>query len=618
MGVMGFDLHDLPSRDNMYLRDAIDGEIKDADLEKRQVLVTFPHDTVDTFKTTFDKDAFKESFAKRMPLMCWQHDLRDPIGHALTAQVMPRSNEIVGQFSDFDAVPNSKRAFSQIDDGTITDFSFGFRQPKYEPHPRHRGVRNIRSALMMEFSPVSVGSIPGAVATGLREEEFMSEHSAAEIAALVTAGVIEADEGKRMLAELDGWRDHITIISPEMKRINELEAQLAGVRNPAADAESNAPTIESLQAENAALEEALAQVGTRSIIPVPDSINADAVLAALPEEWQIALDGAAIAIGPAGTEFFREDPDEVNESAGMIAEAIEAALTSAGDWIKDVDTRSLPEEVQQALLLVDAAQTSSTAMLDVLGLEGRATKSKSFEPASDKGSENMAPTEVKCELCDGNGETEDGKTCPQCGGSGVEAVTRSKDGVADGVPNSAPKGSTKCAECKGTGKVMKTDGKTGGKCPACKGKGWQTPEDADDVMNRANPDGWSTKPWSEFKQADYTPEQWKRACLIVRGDGSTKDMCSLPVREPYGTYNVNGIEAAAARINQVRGDGDGDNDVADAADSLAHLYRQMGKDVPPEVAKLTQREDNRAEEVDAEALRQELLVKLDKRVLPKV
>ena len=224
------DLSSLPTRDGMYLRDAVGGEIKDVDDNNHTVVAVFPHDTVDTFKTTFDKDAFRDSFNTRRPLMCWQHDLRDPIGHSVSAQVLPNHNEIVGQFDDFDAVPNAKRAFHQIQSGTITDFSFGFRQPKYEPHPRHRGVRNIRSAVMMEFSPVSVGSIPGAVATGVREEEMiMAEHSAEEITELVNAKLISPEEGRAMLAQIEGYRQYISVRSPEQARIDDLEARLNAV-----------------------------------------------------------------------------------------------------------------------------------------------------------------------------------------------------------------------------------------------------------------------------------------------------------------------------------------------------------------------------------------------------
>lgn len=417
---MAHEFAEMPTRDGMYLRDAIGGEIRDVDDSNHTVMAVFPHDTVDTFKTTFDKDAFRDSFERRSPLMCWQHDLRDPIGHSVRAQVLPTHNEIVGKFDDFDAVPNAKRAFHQIQSGTITDFSFGFRQPKYEPHPRHRGVRNIRSAVMLEFSPVSVGSIPGAIATSIRseeEEQFMSEHSAAEIAALVQAEVITADEGKLMLAELDGWRDHITIISPEQKRIAELEAELNK-----RDAVVTEPTV---------------------ITPpepeeykVPEALAAEDIVNALPVELQRALaeQKAVVAIGPEGSRVVTGEL-EVNESAALIASAVRAAQASALDWIKDVDRRELPNEVQQALLLVDAAATSTDALLDVLGLREipgspSGPRGKHVEPANPPGTENMGLHKVNCLTCAGTGKTEDGKSCPDCDGTGIVAVTREGEEAA--------------------------------------------------------------------------------------------------------------------------------------------------------------------------------------------
>lgn len=155
------------------------------------------------------------------------------------------------------------------------------------------------------------------------------------------------------------------------------------------------------------------------------------------------------------------------------------------------------------------------------------------------------------------------------------------------VPDDAPEGAKGCSTCKGDGKLPAP--KAGGhrlKCADCKGKGWMTREDVEDLEARADSSKWSEKPWSDFSQADYTPEQWKRACLVVEGDGSTKGQCHLPVREPDGTYNVHGIAAAAGRLNQLDVRGMDSDYKADAAHAIASLYRQMGKDVPPDVAEL--------------------------------
>jgi|SRR5947209_16296470 len=95
----------------------------------------------------------------------------------------------------------------------------------------------------------------------------------------------------------------------------------------------------------------------------------------------------------------------------------------------------------------------------------------------------------------------------------------------------------------------------------------------------------SNKPWSSFSAVDYTPEQWKRACLIVLGDGSSKSDCKLPVREPDGTINANGVHAAAAVLAGGRGGVDAPPEQRrTAARALVRLYGQIG-DTPPDSLK---------------------------------
>lgn len=91
----------------------------------------------------------------------------------------------------------------------------------------------------------------------------------------------------------------------------------------------------------------------------------------------------------------------------------------------------------------------------------------------------------------------------------------------------------------------------------------------------------STKPWSNFKESDYTPEQWKRACLIVRGDGSTKAQCSLPVREPDGTLNKNALVAAAGALAGARGGVNATpEEKSKASASLRRLYGVANMESP--------------------------------------
>lgn len=62
------------------------------------------------------------------------------------------------------------------------------------------------------------------------------------------------------------------------------------------------------------------------------------------------------------------------------------------------------------------------------------------------------------------------------------------------------------------------------------------------------------RPWSG-SSTGYTDEQWRRACVLDRGEaaGEGKQRYGLPVREPDGTLNCRAVANARARISQVKG-----------------------------------------------------------------
>lgn len=90
----------------------------------------------------------------------------------------------------------------------------------------------------------------------------------------------------------------------------------------------------------------------------------------------------------------------------------------------------------------------------------------------------------------------------------------------------------------------------------------------------------SDKPWSDFSESDYDLEQWKNSTLVDSGQGDpgSKDRYKLPVREPNGDLNSNGVHAAAARIDQVQPA----NKRAAAARKLISLYRNELHEDPPD------------------------------------
>lgn len=178
----------------MQYRIAVEGGVRDVDDSKRQVLVSFPWETLDSYRTDFERSSFDEHLQQSLPIMCWQHQRSEPIGRAKEWQKTDKANEFVAGFSDFDAVPRARQAFAQIRDGELTDFSYGFDRAQSAPHPDVRGAIRFTKARMAEISPVSVGSIPGAVAIGIR-----AEAEVANIRGLVEAGAINETEAEEMI-----------------------------------------------------------------------------------------------------------------------------------------------------------------------------------------------------------------------------------------------------------------------------------------------------------------------------------------------------------------------------------------------------------------------------------
>jgi hypothetical protein len=94
----------------------------------------------------------------------------------------------------------------------------------------------------------------------------------------------------------------------------------------------------------------------------------------------------------------------------------------------------------------------------------------------------------------------------------------------------------------------------------------------------------SDKPWGSFSASDYTPQQWRSACLLDTGQGDqdSKARFKLPVKEPGGALNRNGCHAAASVLGGGRGGVSASPDAKKAAArKLAGLYRSQLKEEPP-------------------------------------
>lgn len=322
------------------------GEITDVDDGRHAVQVIFPHDVVDRHRTTFSADCFRSYLESHRPGMCWQHDITDLIGRAVRAQNLPKHNELIGEFSDFDDVPQARRAFSQIRDGHLTDFSYYFRNARSRAHPNMRGVRQFISAEMPEFSPVTAGSIPGAVVTNLRSEEdrpIMSIPTIAELLSLRDRQMLD-DAGLRSL-----MGEHY----PDM---------VANLRVPDAAVTPDA-ILEALADSRPDLAQSLRSFSIR----LEPSGTGGTRTQEAPGTGGTGTGGSGGGGGGAGLGAPEgEQIDEFGPEINLLA--IDDSLDAAVSLFEQVDVSEMPDEVQQGLALIGAAWAASGQLLDDIGV----------------------------------------------------------------------------------------------------------------------------------------------------------------------------------------------------------------------------------------------------------
>lgn len=105
------------------------------------------------------KDRGPESSTNRKIAFLWQHDMRDPIGKIMKIEEREDGAYATVQLSDFDAVPNAKRAYYQLQEGTLNQFSFGFNYiwDKME-YDEEKDAFIIMEVKLYEISVVTMGA----------------------------------------------------------------------------------------------------------------------------------------------------------------------------------------------------------------------------------------------------------------------------------------------------------------------------------------------------------------------------------------------------------------------------------------------------------------------------
>jgi HK97 family phage prohead protease len=95
----------------------------------------------------------------------------------------------------------------------------------------------------------------------------------------------------------------------------------------------------------------------------------------------------------------------------------------------------------------------------------------------------------------------------------------------------------------------------------------------------------SERPFGQFTEAEYSPAQWMRACLVDKGvgDPNSKDRYTLVVREPDGTLNRAAVHAAAGGYGLASVRGLTVDATRSTARKLIGLYRELGEQPPADL-----------------------------------
>jgi hypothetical protein len=107
-----------------------------------------------------------------------------------------------------------------------------------------------------------------------------------------------------------------------------------------------------------------------AFVPVPPVINAEAVLAALSPDWRRALEGAAIAVAPAGTLFFQSQEDKaIIASAHAIASELETLHRCASEAFAEAKDLGQSDVIELALSFYEVASRSVDTLVELLDAE---------------------------------------------------------------------------------------------------------------------------------------------------------------------------------------------------------------------------------------------------------
>jgi HK97 family phage prohead protease len=128
----------------------------------------------DDYGTLFRPGCFTERLGEKLPKVCASHDWANVLGRVTSFKDSPADLRFVCQLSGWDPqrqewrIPESERAYLQLLDGTIDEFSIGFE--RYSDSTEEGVGVWIEKAGIYEVSLVLAGAVPGTKLLAVRSK----------------------------------------------------------------------------------------------------------------------------------------------------------------------------------------------------------------------------------------------------------------------------------------------------------------------------------------------------------------------------------------------------------------------------------------------------------------
>jgi hypothetical protein len=159
-------------------------EVRDLNEQDRTATIKVcTYNTTDDYGSSWLAGVWLDGLRAKLPKGTWAHDWTDIIGRALEFDETPDALWLMVRFSQFDAVPRAYQAWTQLRDGDVDEFSFGFERKRWHPvgsevivgddgsettngvadlpKPSPGSTEQMVRAVMHEWSPILVGAVPG-------------------------------------------------------------------------------------------------------------------------------------------------------------------------------------------------------------------------------------------------------------------------------------------------------------------------------------------------------------------------------------------------------------------------------------------------------------------------